>query len=645
MSVDLLEELKRHFGHCAFRDGQEQVIRRLLAGKSALAIFPTGGGKSLCFQLPALLMDGVTLVVSPLIALMKDQVESLLHKGIAAARLDSTLSALETSQVYERLASGRLKLLYIAPERFANAGFCAILKKTKIALLAIDEAHCISEWGHNFRPDYLRLTAMAKKYKLRPILALTATATPPVAEAICRAFRISQTNRIQNSFRRPNLSLHVTPSEAGKRLSELTLRLQDQRRLPAVVYVTQQQTSEQIATHLKKIGVNAQAYHAGLTDEFRSEVQDAFMSGRTNVIVATIAFGMGIDKADVRSVYHFNLPKTLENYQQEIGRAGRDGNPAHCEMLACQDDLTVLGNFIVGDTPTPTALRQVVDHLLRQGSTFEMDLYRLSQATDVRLAVLETILTYLEVDGILTPLDSYPSQYKITFIPDQKRVLAGYPPNQIAYMQKLFSAGKQGWKWLTLEIDDAIGATNRSRNVILNTLLSLETAGEVELKRHRRRTIFQLCPDTTKRNPELIANRMVEFFATRERNDLARLDQIMQFARDFRCLSNHLLRYFGERSKSPCGQCTSCLEKKRRPRTIPSAPSPTIEPSDLASVRTVIGEKHPPLRGPRQLAKFLCGISSPATRRERLISHEAFGLLSGVPFEEVLVQTQSMVLL
>ena len=388
---NLRAELLRHFGHSGFRNGQEPVIGALLDGRSALAIFPTGGGKSLCYQLPALLLEGLTLVVSPLIALMKDQVDALQARGIPAARWDSTLSADEISQVQADIASGALKLLYIAPERFVSETFLALIKRTPVSLLAIDEAHCISEWGHNFRPEYLRLAALAKKLRIPRVLALTATATPPVAKDICKAFRIRSGDDYRTSFHRPNLAIHVTPVTAEDRPRVLVERLTAKPRFPAIVYVTLQHTAETVAAHLRRSGLSARPYHAGLADDVRSSAQDDFMAGRCDIIVATIAFGMGIDKANIRSVIHFNLPKTLENYQQEIGRAGRDGEPAHCEMLACADDLTVLENFTLGDTPDEPALRHLVDHLLRQGPEFDISRYDLSRTTDIRPLVLETV--------------------------------------------------------------------------------------------------------------------------------------------------------------------------------------------------------------------------------------------------------------
>ena len=640
--MDLTATLQQHFGHAQFREGQEKVIRTLLEGRSALAIFPTGGGKSLCYQLPALLMDGLTLVISPLIALMKDQVEALRARGIAAARLDSTLTSDEVMRVFSDMKEGRLKLLYIAPERLMSESFMERLSRAKIALLAIDEAHCISEWGHNFRPEYLRLAKVAQALKLHPVLALTATATPDVAKDVRRAFAIADEDQTLTAFHRPNLFLAVTPCSSQERLALLTKKLLKFRRFPCVVYVTLQQTSEHVATHLAKQGINAKAYHAGLPDEHRADVQEAFMRGDVDVIVATIAFGMGIDKADIRAVYHFNLPKTLENYQQEIGRAGRDGKLSHCEMLACADDLIVLQNFVFGDTPTPLALRQLVDHLLRQGDEFDISRYDLSRTMDIRPIVLETVLTYLELDGVLTPLGAFYSSCQIHIVHGEARLLAGHTPERQRFLKAIFNSGKKGYKWITLSVDETAEAIGESRERILKALNYLEEAGDIVTKPSGLRHRFRLCPDATKRDPGVICNRMQKLFAERETTDAGRLATVLDYARDPSCLTRHLLRYFGEDLDADCGHCASCQDNGASPRDIPRSPEPPITVDHITHIKEVVNEGHAALRAPRQLARFLCGLTSPATTRDRLAKHDAFAMLEGFPFQKVLEQCESM---
>ncbi|HKK01944.1 MAG TPA: ATP-dependent DNA helicase RecQ, partial [Desulfuromonadales bacterium] len=431
--------LHEKFGFPEFRPGQQKVIDCLLAGRSALAIFPTGGGKSLCYQLPALLLDGLTLVISPLIALMKDQVDALRERGIAAARLDSSIGPAEAQAIWSQLADGSLKLLYIAPERLANERFLNRLQGRPIALLAIDEAHCISEWGHNFRPEYLKIARLAEELKVGRVLALTATATPEVADDIRRAFDIEGNDQIRTSFHRPNLHLAVSPCPAPQRGELLLQRLCERPSGPAIVYVTLQKTAEETAAFLGAEGIAARAYHAGMKNEERHTVQEAFMGGETKVVVATIAFGMGIDKADIRAIYHYNLPKTLENYMQEIGRAGRDGSDAHCEILACADDLTVLANFSYGDTPVPEALAAMVEHLLGQGETFDVSHHELAGLFDIRPLVVATVFTYLELTGILRATGPFYDSFKVRFNRPLEAICGGFDPPRAAFLRDLFA--------------------------------------------------------------------------------------------------------------------------------------------------------------------------------------------------------------
>jgi len=668
MPHDLHATLEHSFGHAHFREGQEQVIQTLLAGRSALALFPTGAGKSLCYQLPSLLMDGLTVVISPLIALMKDQVEVLQSRGIAAARLDSSLSAAEATGVYDSIRSGTLKLLYIAPERLLNEQFVARLARARVAMMAVDEAHCISEWGHNFRPEYLRLAHVAKELGIRPVLALTATATPAVAADIRRAFDIAAADHVQNSFLRPNLSYRITPCSAGDRLGVLTNRLLE-RRETAIVYVTLQKTAEEVASHLKKSGLKALAYHAGLPDEQRHEAQDAFMGGRVDTIVATIAFGMGIDKADIRGVYHYNLPKTLENYAQETGRAGRDGKPSVCELLACTDDRIVLDNFTYGDTPTPQAIRHLLDEILSlRGSVtasddgeFDISLYDLAQATDIRPLVIETVLTHLELAGVLRPLGSFYASYQFRLLKSEAAVLAGHTPDRQAFLKRLLHAGKRGTKWTTLSPDEAVAALDEPRDRILKALTWLADSGHIELKPSGSRQRYRLEGDPATRDPEQLnqwtqeslQESMQELFAVRESRDLERLQGVLDFAGHRGCLTLRLLQYFGEASGDEavagCGICTSCQEGVSTaelgvvvPREIPASAVPPISPEQAAAVRSLVAEGRPSLRTPRQLARFLCGLSSPATTRERLGRHASFGVLARVPFADVLAEAETL---
>jgi ATP-dependent DNA helicase RecQ len=555
---------------------------------------------------------------------MKDQVQALRARDIAAARLDSSLSADEAAQVFDDMRNGTLKLLYIAPERLMNENFVERLKRLKIAMMAVDEAHCISEWGHNFRPEYLRLALVAKELGIKPVLALTATATPSVAADIRRAFGIEQADHIQTSFLRPNLHFRITPCTAQQRLPALT-KLLLKRKVPSIVYVTLQNTAEHVATHLQKSGVNALAYHAGLPDEHRHAAQDAFMNGQTDVIVATIAFGMGIDKADIRAVYHYNLPKTLENYSQETGRAGRDGKTSVCQMLACADDCIVL----------------------LQGGEFDISMYDLSHATDIRPLVIETVITNLELDGILRPLGSFYASYQFRFIQPEQRILSGHKPERQAFLRCLFQCGKRGTKWITLNPDEAATELNEPRDRVLKALTWLQESGDIELKPSGSRQKYRLAEDAHRRDPKEITKKMQQLFAEREKRDVERLREVLSFAQHRGCLTKWLLNYFGEAMETDCGTCTSCKEREKgltddSPREIPQSSTPPITVEHVAAIREVIAERKAALRSSRQLARFLCGLTSPATSRERLGRHPSFGLLDRIPFGDVLAQTESM---
>ncbi|MBE0504103.1 MAG: RecQ family ATP-dependent DNA helicase [Desulfuromonadales bacterium] len=624
--------LREKFGFSTFRAGQEAVIATLLAGRSSLAIFPTGAGKSLCYQLPALLLDGLTVVISPLIALMKDQVDALQTRGIAAARLDSSIGAAEVQSIYRQLDAGRLKLLYIAPERLANERFLLRLRGHSIDLLAIDEAHCISEWGHNFRPEYMKIARLAQELRVGRVLALTATATPAVAADIRRAFAITESDEIRTSFHRPNLHLRVTPCPAPQRRDLLLQRLRSGDGGATIVYVTLQRTAEEVANFLAGAGIAANAYHAGMKNEERSAVQDNFMAGNFQVVVATIAFGMGIDKADIRAVYHYNLPKTLENYMQEIGRAGRDGLHSCCEIFACADDLTVLANFSYGDTPTPEALRLLVEELLGQGEIFDVSFYELSGNFDIRPLVIATVFTYLELQGVLRSTGPFYDSYKIQFNRPQDEILKSFDPQRVAFLSALFATAQKGRTWYQLTPAESAATLNESRQRITAAISYLEEKGDIQVQvtglRHGYRRQGEMF------DPEKLITGLQNTFAQRESQDIVRLREVLAYAEQRSCLTRHLLSYFGEEMTDDCGDCSRCRsgEGSRLSRTAALEPGP----SERAVVRRVQDEGHASLMHPRQLARFLCGIASPAASRARLGRHPDFGVLGDFPFRKVL---------
>ena len=362
MSKDPVEALEKNFGFREFLDGQEPVVSALLSGRDAMVVMPTGGGKSLCYQLPAMVMDGVTVVVSPLIALMKDQVDALAQRGVPAAMINSTLSLEEQRECQAKLRAGELKLVYVAPERFRSDSFRNALKQVEIALFAVDEAHCLSQWGHDFRPDYLRLEQTLEELGHPQTAAFTATATPQVRQDILNTLKLRDPFVSVTGFERPNLSLRVHQVEGNRdKYQQLNAVLKKWK--TGIVYCATRKRVEEVAERLSEAGASVTAYHGGMDDKAREEAQNAFLTRAADVVVATNAFGMGIDRSDVRFVVHFEVPGSIEAYYQEAGRAGRDREPAVCELLFNYADTSTQEFFIDGSNPSSHLIRETYQAL------------------------------------------------------------------------------------------------------------------------------------------------------------------------------------------------------------------------------------------------------------------------------------------
>ena len=635
--ADAHQALSSRFGFTDFRPGQERVVEALLGGRSALAVFPTGAGKSLCYQLPALLLGGVTVVVSPLIALMKDQIDALVGQGVDAARLDSSLDPAEARNVSDRLRAGGLKLLYVAPERFNNERFLAQLAQVPISLFAVDEAHCISEWGHNFRPDYLKLAIRARELGAERVLALTATATPAVVGDICAGFGIAEADAVVTGFYRPNLTLLATPARSQERDQLLIDRLRERPPGSTIVYVTLQRTAMRVASLLAAAGLPARAYHAGMSAEDRVAVQEWWTASGANIVVATIAFGMGIDKADVRYVYHLNLPKGLESYSQETGRAGRDGAPAVCELYACQEDIPTLENFAFGDTPTREAVAALLDEIFanEDEAQFAVSDYELSGRLDVRPLVLRTILTYLELEGLLRQGTPFYAGY--SFRPQGasfEEVFEAFDLDRADFLRRLVASGKTGRVWTSLDPDEAAAALGEERSRIVAALGHLEQQGLIELRAAdaRQRYTVRGRPDS---RDELL-DRLVERFARREQAETDRIARVVSLVTHDGCQVNELVGYFGEAREEPCGHCTFCLTGAAQQLPEAGTPPPLGEAVDRPALDALAAAHPGALGAPRQRARFLCGITSPATSRARLTRGPLFGAVADRRFADVL---------
>ncbi|MEM1250220.1 MAG: RecQ family ATP-dependent DNA helicase [Acidobacteriota bacterium] len=643
MKVDLSAALERHFGWTEFRPGQRRVIETLLEGRSAAAVFPTGGGKSLCYQLPALELPGTTVVVSPLIALMKDQIDALAQRGHSAVRLDSSLTADEARKAMADLRSGAVRLVYVAPERFANERFRASLRDLDVALFAVDEAHCISEWGHNFRPDYLKLTRFARECEAERLLALTATATAPVLDDICRGFEIDESDAVRTAFYRPNLTVLATSSMPSERVEQLERRLDERAAGATIVYVTRQRDADEVADALRRAGYSARAYHAGKKSEERTEIQDWFFEQPTPIVVATIAFGMGIDKPDIRYVYHLALPKSLENYSQEIGRAGRDGETSICELFASRDDLNALENFVYGDTPSGAAIERALAEIFTEeaqpGSWVELSLYHLAQSSDVRQLVLSTLLTYLELDGLLSAGTPTYSTFELAPHRSSQEILSSAPAHEQDLLRTLFHHLEKRRKWFRLDLEAACREAGVTRPQALAVLERSAERGDLELRASGVKQRYQLLERPS--SLQQLANDLTLRFERREEAELGRLQQVVDLIEADECQVNRLATHFADPLDRDCDHCTWCLRKLdgkvarlRLPERSPSA----IAEGPWRRAQLLRQEHLEALEEPRAFTRFLCGLTSPRLTKARLTRHELYGVFEQVPFAELLVR-------
>ncbi len=635
VATDAMAVLREQFGLEDFRPGQRAVIDALLDGGSALAVFPTGGGKSLCYQLPALLLDGVTLVISPLIALMKDQIDALRARGIAAARLDSSLSEDEARDVSRRLRDGTLRLLYVAPERFNNERFLEQLRELRIALFAVDEAHCISEWGHNFRPDYLKLARIAADLRVERVLALTATATPAVVVDICRSFGISTEHAVITAFHRPNLRLLARPTPLAARDAALVDGLRRAERGSGIVYVTLQKTAERVASVLSAAGFAARAYHAGMEDDERAAVQEWWKGSDDATVVATIAFGMGIDKADVRRVTHYNLPKSLESYAQEIGRAGRDGQVSVVEILGGLDDVIPLQNFAYGDTPTDEALRGLVDELLGGQAEFDLSISQLSSRHDIRQLVVRTALTYLELMDVLRQGTPFYASYRLRPSEPVAQIAARFVGERAEFIAQIFAAARFGRSWYTLDIDAAAASLGQDRLRVVRAIEYLGQQGLAEIGVSDVRQRYSRLPGRW--SADQLVTTLAERFVRREQQEIERIARVIDLIGRDGCQTAALLAYFGETLGRPCSHCGWCETGSAAvlPRSMPLAPIDSMVRA--GDVRALAQEQPSAVGRPRQMARLLCGLSSPASSGARLMRHRLAATLENYPFDDVLV--------
>jgi len=556
-----LDILKNIFGHNGFKPQQLEIITRILNGEgSTLGIMPTGGGKSVCFQIPALIRENLTVVVSPLIALMKDQIDNLAKKEIYTAFfVNSSISENTKERILDLVENKKVRLLYLAPESLKSERILEVLKKLDIGLFVIDEAHCISTWGHNFRPDYLRLPEIIEELNHPQILALTATATKEVEDDIQKQLK-TQCKVFKASFDRPNLYIDVIPLGKNVKKELFLISLLKQLEGSTIIFVTYRTTSEKISKILNSNGIRSVHYHAGLDREVREKIQNQFISGEVRVIVATIAFGMGIDKADIRNIIHYNIPQSIENYYQEIGRAGRDGNLSNCIVLFTKTDEDKIKDLIASSWPDKNKIENIIAYLKSRNSKYIFTTTKkICFDCDIKEIPTNLILHRLEESGAIKIFTNIIYQVKPLFNKSHSKIIEKNPKYEMD-LKKIFSCDffkNSRRTWLVLE--ELVDQTGLNYFRILEILNHLRKNGYLKFSEIMRKDLIWIKDKIN----DFDISPLVNLFDSILNHDLSKVDLLIKSLTKHGCIRKNILEYFNEpHLRDNCEMCSYCVGDK-----------------------------------------------------------------------------------
>ena len=569
--MDIKEILAKYWGHASFRSSQEEIIQAVMAGKDTLALLPTGGGKSVCFQVPAMAMEGICIVISPLIALMRDQVQNLNSRGIKAMAVNSAMTKREIDVAIDNCVYGDFKFLYVSPERLSTEIFKARAPKMKVNLIAVDEAHCVSQWGYDFRPAYLQIAAIRELLPGVPVLALTATATPDVIVDIQEKLLFRKTHVISKSFERKNLAYVVQKQE--DKLARL-LKICTKIKGSGIVYVRNRRKTQETADYLKSHGITADYYHAGLPAPLRDKKQEAWMSNQVRVIASTNAFGMGIDKADVRFVVHMDLPDCIEAYFQEAGRAGRDERKAFAVLLWNEQDKLDLEENIVNAFPPLADIKQTYQALANfyqlgigsgAGQNFDFDIARFCETYNLKQLTVFHSLKFLEREGYLALTEAFFQPSRIYFGHGREELYKFQVANK-KYDEfiKLILRSYTGTfeQYVKISETDIARRANMNRTEVLSML---EYLNKTEVLSWIPQTELPQLIYTRERCDAKDVSISALHYADRKKKALERMERMIAFCTsDHKCRSRQLLAYFGETNTEDCGHCDVCLEAKQK---------------------------------------------------------------------------------